>query len=300
MKRLAVLIAVVTCAGAWAAPAAGQGACTMQNLAGTYDFESKGSSALVTGPVETMPNHVMALYAPIAVIGQMTVAKDGSVDGFYWGALGTVNSGPDAVHWQGQVSDFADCRGVITYEVSVAGMPGAVATVVEHFVVVDAGNELRTVMKSMEVHGDTPTQLPATWNTTARRVSLRNCGQPALRGEWVMTCQSLHPLTSGPFTAAAEAAMITANVEADGAFVGSFDTKIGPTAVRLDVTGAFAAGDACTVSGTLSPAPGVVITAKGVLYGEGKELLVIPVQTTTPLGTTLNPYDNCRGIRRDR
>jgi hypothetical protein len=297
MKRLAVFIAVVICVGASAAPAAAQGACTMQALAGTYVFESKGSSALVTGPA-ALPNHVTAMYAPIEVIGQMTIAADGWVDGIYWGTLGTTNSGLDAVHWQGQISEFADCRGVMTYEVRMPGMQGAVATVVEHFVVVDGGKELRTVMKSMAVQGN---QLPATWNTTARRVSKGGCNQAALRGEWVMTCQSLHTLPpGGPYTAAAEAALITVDVEADGAFTGSFDTKIGPTPLRLDVTGFFAAGDACTVSGTLSPAPGVVITAKGVLFGEGREFLVIPVQTSTPAGTMLNAYDNCRGIRRDR
>jgi hypothetical protein len=296
MKRLALFIAVVICVGAWAAPAAAQGACTMRSLAGTYVFESKGSSALVTGAA-ALPNHVTAMYAPIEVIGQMTIAADGSVEGIYWAVLGTANSGLDAVHWQGQISEFADCRGVITYEVAVVGMAGAVATVVEHFVVVDGGRELRTVMKSMAVQGN---ELPATWNTTARRVTKGGCGQPALKGEWVMTCQSLHSLTSGPYTAAAEAALITVDVEADGAFTGSFDTKIGPTPLRLDVTGFFTAGEACTVSGTLSPAPGVVITAKGVLFGEGREFLVIPVQTSTPVGTMLNAYDNCRGIRRDR
>ena len=35
MKRLAIVIAVVICVGAWAAPAAAQGACTMLALAGT-------------------------------------------------------------------------------------------------------------------------------------------------------------------------------------------------------------------------------------------------------------------------
>ncbi len=299
MKRLAVFIAVLICAGAWAAPAAAQGACTIQNLAGTYVFESKGSSALATGPA-ALPNHVMAMYAPIEIIGLMTIAADGSANGIYWAAFGTSNSGLDPVSWEGQVSDFADCRGIFTYEVPVLGMPGAVATVIEHFVVVDGGKEIRSVMKSFEVQGDTPTQLPATWNTTARRMTNGRCGQQAIRGDWVMTCQSLHALTSGPFTYAAEAAMITVSVAANGAFTGLFDTKIGPTAVALNVSGVFTAGEACTVGGTLSPAPGVVITARGIVFGEGKEFLVIPVQTTTPGGTIPNVYDNCRGIRRDR
>ena len=81
MKRLAVFISVVICVGAWAAPAAAQGTCTMQNLAGTYVFESKGSSALVSGLAPpAYPSHVMALYAPIEVIGRMTIAADGSVE----------------------------------------------------------------------------------------------------------------------------------------------------------------------------------------------------------------------------
>ncbi len=299
MKRLAVLIAAVVCVGAWSAPAAAQGACTMQGLAGTYVFESKGSSALVTGAA-ALPAHVIAIYAPIAVVGRMRIAADGSVEGIYWAALGTSNSGLDPIEWEGEITDFADCRGVITYAVQVVGMGGAVATVIEHFVVVDGGKEVRSVLKSMEVQGATPVQLPATWITTARRVSKGGCNQAAMRGEWVMTCQSLHPLTSGPYTAAAEAALISGNVEADGSFTGSFDTKIATTSLRLDVTGMFSTGEACTVSGTLSPAPGVVITAKGVLFSEGKEFLVIPVQTATAGGTMVNPYDNCRGIRRDR
>jgi hypothetical protein len=301
MKRLAVFISVVICVGAWAAPAAAQGTCTMQNLAGTYVFESKGSSALVSGLAPpAYPSHVMALYAPIEVIGRMTIAADGSVEGFYWAAIGTTNSGLDPVHWEGQISDFADCRGIITYAVPLTGMQGPMATIVEHFVVVDGGKELRTVMKSYVVPGNPPTQLPATWNTTARRVSKGKCGLPAVRGEWVMTCQSLHTVTPNPYAAAAEAALITVDVEADGTFTGLFDTKIATTSLLIPVTGSFSVGDACTVAGDLSPAPGVVITAKGVLFSEGKEFLVIPIQTTTPGGVIPNTYDNCRGIRRDR
>jgi hypothetical protein len=274
----------------------------MQNLAGVYVFESTGSSALAVGPAP-LANHVMAAYAPIAVFGRMKIGADGAADGIYWGVFGTANAGLDAVQWQGQVSDFAECAGVITYTVPVAGLPpGSMATVVEHFVMVDGGKELRTVMKSFELQTSPPTQLPATWNTTARRVSNGQCGQPTLRGEWVMTCQSMHSLTSGPYTAAAEAALVTMDVKADGAFTGVFDTKVGPTPLRLDIFGTLKIEDGCTATGLMQIVgmPGVTITAKALLFAAGKEFLAIPVQTATAAGTVLNGYDNCRGIRTRR
>ncbi len=302
MKRSAVVgLGIVLIVLASAVPGRAQGACTMQNLAGVYVFESTGSSALAVGPAP-LANHVMAAYAPIAVFGRMKIGADGAADGIYWGVFGTANAGLDAVHWQGQVSDFADCAGVITYVVPVAGLTGMMATVVEHFAMVDGGKELRTVMKSFELQTSPPTQLPATWNTTARRVSNGQCGQPALRGAWVMTCQSMHSLTSGPYTAAAEAAMVTMDVQADGAFTGVFDTKIGPTPMRMDIFGTLKIEEGCTATGAMQIVgmPGVTITAKALLFGEGKEFLAIPVQTTTPAGANLNAYDNCRGIRTGR
>jgi len=43
MTRVALILAIVLAA---AAPAAGQGTCTLDQLAGTYVFESRGQSAL--------------------------------------------------------------------------------------------------------------------------------------------------------------------------------------------------------------------------------------------------------------
>ena len=305
MKReILVALLLSLSIGLAAAPAAlAQGNCTMQSLAGTYVFESKGSSALVTGPAPGIPNHLAAAYAPAVIVGRFTIAADGTADGFYWGILGTGNTGLEPVPWHADITGFEDCSGIISYIVPVAGM-GMTAQVREQFVVVDGGKGIRSVTIELALLTDPPTPLTSTWQTTARRVNTGTCGDQALRGDWVITCQSLHPLGAATpipgVTHVAEAAIVRVEVDAGGMFAGLFETKIGPVHATFPVSGSMTVGGACTVTAEMqSPAaPGIVTIVKGVLFG--KESLMIPLATTDGTDTWLGIYDTCRAIRRDR
>jgi hypothetical protein len=152
-------------------------------------------------------------------------------------------------------------------------------------------------MKRLVVLPATP--MPAGWNTTARRMSNGPNGQPAARGTWVMTCQSLHP--TGVNTYASEAVLVQMDVHADGSFVGEFESKIATTHVRVPVFGTLRVGDASTITGEMqSPAFAGTIIAKGLLFGEGKEFMAIPVGNWDGTTLKLNAYDGCRGIRIGR
>ncbi|MGE5362245.1 MAG: hypothetical protein ACM3NQ_24775 [Bacteroidales bacterium] len=317
MNRLAIVIGAIVLLGVSAtaalaqrravpitATAVSQRMCTMESLAGDYVFQSKGSSTIAMGPAQNVPNHLMAAYAPVAVVGRMTIGVDGAVDGIYWGTMGTSSSDVDPTAWHGDITDFADCRGIITYTIPILGSGGAVGQVTERFFVVDGGQELRTAMIGF-INVATSASLPPVWNTVARRVNTARVNQQALRGAWVLTCDSLHAFATPPMpgvTHLAESAVISLDVAANGQFTGLFETKIGPSPLQFPVTGTVAVAEGATLTGEMqTPAmPGKTIIVRGVLFGEGKEFLAIPIGTWD--GTTLTPngYDNCRGIRAGR
>lgn len=305
MKPFAVLVALVLLVAS-AAPAAAQG-CTMQNLAGAYVFESKGSSAIVSGPAAGFPNHFAAAYAPMEVIGRMTISADGDVTGFYWGVIGSAGGTVTPTAWTGTISNFENCVGIITYNLAVAGGGGMMAQVKERFVMVDGGMEFRSVMTQFTTLTTPPRELSVTWNTTGRRTTKAGCSTAAMRGSWAMTCQSLHALgamsPSPSITHMAEAALIRSDVAADGTFTGWFESRIGPNHVLFPVGGSFEVDGECRITGEMqAPAvlPGMTIIAKGVVFGEGKEFLAIPVATTDGTTTWGNAYDSCRAIRVGR
>ncbi len=304
MKRLVIFVAVIVLLGASVAPALAQPACTNQNLAGTYVFQSKGSSAIAMGPAQGFLNHLITVYAPVVVVGRMTIAASGEVDGIYWAALGTSSSGPDPVVWHGQISEFADCVGIISYTIPIVGGGGVMGQVTERFVVVDSGQEVRSATIGFVTLTNPPSSLTPVWNTVARRVATANYGHQA-RGKWVMTCDSLHPFTTPPMpgvTHLAEAAVVRMEVASDGSFTGIFESKIGPSHVQFPITGDLTPGEDATITGEMQTpaAPGMTIIAKGVVFSEGKEFLVVPIGTWNGTTLLLGGYDSCRGIRYGR
>jgi hypothetical protein len=72
--------------------------------------------------------------------------------------------------------------------------------------------------------------------------------------------------------------------------------------VQFPVTGTIDVDEGGTLSGAMqTPAmPGKSILVRGVLFGEGKEFLAIPLGTWDGKALTASGYDNCRGIRAGR
>jgi hypothetical protein len=253
-----------------------QGTCTMETASGTYAFEVQGASTAILGP--SAPPWILhwdAKYAPLALVGMITLQKDGIGQGFWWQINGTANGGLTPVTFElTTLESYPDCTGVFEYSFTFGGQAH---TNREWFVLLNNGRELRGVSQA----GGLPT---GTWHTTAHRVSngvapVTTFGQKNMKGDYLLSVNGLLPIDPPPPMAFRQAALMRFHVSDNGDFTGTWHGKIGPAVAVSDVSGHFTINPDGTFDASLNvaAAPGVTSIAKGVLFDEGKSGYLIPL-----------------------
>jgi len=258
----------------------GQGNCSLKTIAGSYAFNFLGSSTLVAGQAADH-YHWNALYAPIVGVGIMTIKPDGNATGTFWMDSGTFTTGLTAVTLPATFSVNPDCTGVLQYP---GAAPGEI--VQERLLILDNGNEIRSILASAETY--TPTN---TWISTFRRIG-GACTQNKMAGSYLFSCRSIFPTPPpSPFISVAGAALIRMDISRDGSSTGTFMGKFGPEVVPpIPVTGLFKVNADCTAEGTLNFGIGVN-SARGVIFNEGKEGYWLPLVNDP--GAVPQPYGYC-------
>jgi len=125
--------------------AAAQGHCTIHQLAGTYAFESHGSSTFVLGTAP--PRHWSLTSAPFIMVGSITIQPDSAMSGKAWVILGRMTSGLTAGPFEGQLTalDEAACTAILEWSGTfVPGTPPGFHR--ERLVFVDNGREFRSML----------------------------------------------------------------------------------------------------------------------------------------------------------
>lgn len=286
-RVVAVLAALATLLGAAAARA--QGNCTMDQLAGTYAFESHGS---ITFSLEPVPNIEWSMVTrPLIMLSLITIAPDGAMNGPAWVILGrVVTAGLVSSPLVGQLVelDGPTCTAVLEWRGNpTPGKPPALHR--ERVVFVDNGREFRSMLKY------SPSGTMA-WIGRGHRitpdVTVGNCGPHQLAGEVLLQCESVG--VEGRAVTATSLARL--DVDHDGAFTGTMDSK-DPTFAELTVAGAFDVQPDCTVGVTLEALelPGVVHRGMGVIFDNGKGgYFIHPLETSLPDDSVVKPaYARC-------
>jgi hypothetical protein len=264
------------CLALGASAAYGQGNCSIQTILGTYAFNFTGSSTILTGvaPDKQDPLHWTALHAPIAGVGIFTVKSlfprtGGTADGSYWLLAGRLDLGHDPLQptpLHATITVNPDCSGTMDYTFG----PYPVS---EQFLILDKGNEIRSVAVKTAVE-------TSTWLTTARRLG-GACSQATIAGSsYIFACRPL--TTLDPTTTFASAILIRGGTVApNGSWSGTFTIKIGPVVVPdAPFTGTLKVNSDCTAEGSMV-VPGVGTSlARGVFFNDGKEGYWLPMAGT--------------------
>ncbi len=268
-----------------------QGNCSLQTMAGTYAFYSKGTSSIVDLSVQPFPIHWAASIAPFIIVGRLTFTPDGVGEGYYWLIFGSLNAGVEPIPWQGTITELnEDCTGVIEY-------PDPPATIKERLVVFDNGREFRSVTMQ------TPNTPTAVWITSGHRISKSNeavnsCGPQTAHGTYLLSCESIDPID--PSTAFADAALFRLDISLTGDFTGALYQKIGPIYLEVPASGTVAVNSDCTFSSTLNtPASASTNRERGIFFDEGKGFYLLPLDNVGPGPNDLTPetYAFCQGRR---
>ena len=291
MNRTLKLAALLLCLCIAVPAVQAQGKCSLQTMAGTYAFYSKGSSSIVDLSVQPFPIHWAAAIAPFTIVGELRFTPQGVGEGYYWLIFGSINAGLEPIPWHGTIIEMnEDCTGVLEY-------PDPPVVIRERFIVSGNGREFHSL----------PTQTPntptAVWITNAHRISksskpVNSCGPQTAHGIYVLRCESIDPIPEvGTF---ADSALFRLNISLAGDFVGTLYQKVGPIYFEVPASGTVAVNSDCSFSSTLNTPnfPGTN-RQRGVFFDEGKELLLLPIDTVGPGPNDLTPetYAFCQGKR---
>jgi len=288
VARFRISMLVATALAALLGAATAQGSCTMDQLAGTYAFESHGSITFALTPYP--PIDWSMTTRPLAMLSKITLSADGSMSGGGWVILGRISTGLNLSPLVGQLVelDEAACTAVLEWLGNpVPGAPPALHR--ERIVFVDNGREFRSLLKQ------SPSGSMA-WIGRGHRItpddSIGACGPHLLAGDVLIQCEALG-VAGLPATSASIARLV---VDHDGAFSGTIDAKDLAFAER-SVEGAFDVQPDCAVGVTLEAIelPGVVHRGRGVIFDAGKGgYLILPLETTLPDGSIVRPaYARC-------
>lgn len=272
-----------------AGPAAAQGVCTMEKLAGTYAYEFHGSGTKVvgnSGPYWTLESR------PVYSVGWLTFQADATMDGAGWTIIGTTTS-LNQMSMAGELVelDAQTCTAELRWRpVYPGGMTGPLHR--DRLLFAKNGQEYRSVLIQPPTAG-------AIWSGRGQRIAeapggVQTCGTHLLRGDVLLRTETLRrpevPPPSQPSFAGA-ASMLRLTVAQDGSYTGTLYT-IDPTARTVAVSGAFDVQPNCTFGVTLTSAdlPGVTQHGRGVLFGQGKQgFLMLPLETTLADGSVVKP-----------
>jgi hypothetical protein len=291
MNRALKFAALILCLCIAVPAAQAQGKCSLQTMAGTYTFYSQGSSSIVDLSVQPFPIHWAAAIAPFIIVGQLSFTPDGVGEGFYWLIFGSVNAGLEPIPWHGTITEMnEDCTGVLEY-------PDPPSTIRERFIAFDNGREFHSVTMQ------TPNTPTAVWITNAHRISksskpVNSCGPQTAHGIYMLRCESIDPIPQvGTF---ADAALFRLDVSLSGDFTGMLYQKVGPIYLEVPAKGTVAVNSNCSFSSTLNtPALPGTNRERGVLFNEGKEFYMLPIDTVGPGPNDRTPetFAFCQGKR---
>ncbi len=242
-------------------------------------IQDRGASTAILNPsAEPWILHWDAKYAPLGLVGMVTIRKDGTGEGFWWEINGTANGGLTKTAFSLTTSELnSDCTGFFEYVYTFAGEEH---TNREWFVVLDNGREVRGISQA----GGLPTGV---WRTIAHRVSngvapVTTFGQRNMPGDYLLSCEGIEALPIPAPSIFASVGFSRIHISLSGDFAGSAHSKIGPVATPpagFDVSGHFTVNPDGTIEGALNVAevPGVTNLARGVLFDEGKRGFLIPL-----------------------
>lgn len=280
-------LAVALMALAWllaADAASAQGHCTMDQLTGTYAFESHGSITFALTPAP--PIEWAMTSRPLVMGGWFRVAPDGAMTGEAWVILGRAPTVLDARPLTGRLFDLdeASCTAVLEWVgAPVPGGPSGLHR--ERLVFVDNGREFRSMLKQ------SPSGAMA-WIGRGHRMTpdgedLDVCGPHLLAGDVLVQCEAIG--FEGRAVSAASIARL--DVAGDGSFTGTVYSK-DPVYAETAVEGVFDVQPNCRVEATLGSwsLPGAVHHGRGMIFDQGKEgFLILPFETTLPDGSPFRP-----------
>ncbi len=274
-------------------PAAAQGVCTMEKLAGAYGYEFHGSGTYVLGPVTGSTRHWSLQSAPIYSVGWMAFLADGTMHGAGWSIIGRTTGGLSPTSMAGILIDLdpSTCTAELQWHpVYPGGVLGPLHR--DRLLFAKNGQEYRSVLIKPPTAG-------MIWSGRGQRIAqapggVQTCGPHLLKGDVLLRTETLRrpedPPPTQP-TVASAASMLRLTVAEDGSYTGTLYT-IDPTSRTLEVSGVFDVQPDCTFGVTLTSAdlPGVTQHGRGVLFGQGKQgFLMLPLETTLPDGSVVKP-----------
>jgi hypothetical protein len=280
MKHAFCCGAFLLCLAVSLSVAYGQGNCSVNMIKGSYAFNSSGSSTIISG-VAADTVHFNALYAPIINVGVFTVTSSfpgpgATLDGYYWLIAGAQAAGLTQNPWHATITVNRDCTGTLTY-------PGPFGTMQEEMLILDNGNEIRSILQTSPSVFPTPT-----WIMTARRLN-GSCSQKQMAGSYLFSCKSLFPVNAT--TIVGGNSLIRVTIAGDGKASAVFTGKFGPQIVPdTTIPGVFKMNDDCTASGTLDFGTFQSV-ARGVFFNEAKQGYWVPLVVDP--GGTPQPYGYC-------
>jgi len=289
-RRRAAVVAALAAFGSLvgAGTAAAQGCCTMDQLAGTYAVEFRGSSTFMSGP-GAFPRHWSLTSAPFIFVGWITLQADGAVYGEAWDILGDVTSGLAALPLNGELTEFdgSACTAVLKWLGSPrpGGTPGLHQ---DRFVFVNNGREFRSML--MQSPSGSMAWTGRGYRMTHGPAPVAGGGLHLLRGDVLLQVETISSV-AGPTSPASAASMMRLTVAHDGSYSGVAYIK-DPVYHELPVEGVFTVQPNGTVEVTLeSPAlPGVTQHGRGMIFDEGKRgFLIMPLEVTQLGSPTIVP-----------
>jgi hypothetical protein len=280
MQRTYTLGALLLCLAVSLSVAYGQGNCSINTITGSYAFNTAGSSTIISG-VAPDTIHFNAKYAPIVDVGVFTVRSSfpragAALDGYYWLIAGANTPGLTQNPWHATITVNPDCTGTLTY-------PGPFGTMQEEMLILDNGNEIRSILQTSPAAFPTPT-----WIMTARRLN-GACNQKQITGSYLFSCKSVFTLDAT--TTVGGNSLIRMTIASDGKVSAVFTGKFGPQIVPdTTIPGMLTLNGDCTAAGTLDFGTFQSV-ARGVFFNEGKEGYWLPLVVDP--GGIPQPYGYC-------
>jgi hypothetical protein len=227
----------------------------------------------VPPPPEYFPFYP-GVIAPFATVIEVTFNSKGVGNGFYWIWAGALGGAPDPTPVQVTITKMnPDCTGDLTYVVP-ASPPNIV---VERFIVLDNGRELRSINISLS------NGIPGlVWTGTAHRISksskaVNSCGPQTAQGSYLTSCENLLEWNAG--TAFSDALLLRYDVDMTGNYTGTLYESVGGRFVDgLPVNGTITINPDCSSTQVLNiPAISGSVLAKGIYFDEGKQAYLMAV-----------------------
>jgi hypothetical protein len=254
------LIAALVIAVVAAAPAAWAQPCSIQTVTGTYAVQVTGRSA--SGSVNVPYAYYELQGGSAVLVGQITVAANGTYTGTYWGIYVMIPIPPTP--FAGWVSVNSDCT------INDSGT--------DKGVVIDNGKEIRFITWQGE-----GTNISNWYRMSPANGNGPRCGQQTFSGTYVERCEG-YSLAAGSPPGVATGTSLMVYSARDGVVTGTYRGKIFgyPTEkwTESGLSATYTVKPDCTIEKDYSFGflpPGYTVKARGVLFDEGKQGVGLPM-----------------------